>query len=678
MINTKRTAKDIYNANSCNADVIQEGKPLLQSVKSFLPSFGCYALKRLRVAFSELEEHKHICREFTRNTSAVFTTGQSESEIQFKVVPGLLISPDSELNSEAYRISIHQAQITVEAPTVTGVWRAMVFLMTLINQSQTSMLPCGRIEDWPSIALRGIHLDLTFVMYTPDFLMQLLPLFSAMSINTILLDISDKIQLPGYEFLAHPDALPQSFWREFEVEAKRWFIQIIPCVQTFGHMGNYLKHEECKHLRETTESKDVICPSNKKSLSFLRALLKGVRSAFPLCSTMHAGLDEVAYSGSCPHCRRHYTDAGYSGMFVRHVKAVHKMIRQENASMMMWADMLIAYPAIGMEIPKDILIDDWSYFRYRQQEETWFVFAGLRTEDMQAAGDRNDLKKKFPRDLFPIYEKFIWHDKSKKSFKPYPYTQYFLKEGFQVVGSPAIKCFGSHFVIPTYEKRLNNVISFTRELISMKALGVITTNWSPRGTHFFACSLPGYWAGALTAWTGRCPDNLLNAYLSIWMLPNVQTLLDDLRCGGAELSTLSNYEWSDDPEHFAKIEEDKFYRLSEKLSSKPAREKEKRLNELRLMEEAMNRLARKQSNSKSSRWIRSQIQFAAEIVLLKIQEEKLLLSDRPTRSAVHRFISNMRKSQLRVRGVFSNSLAKYSRLALRRVLFDGSINYWCD
>ena len=489
------------------------------------------------------DKYEYLWNEFGSRTGFKISANDKLACIHGIIEDDLIICSNSELNQEAYRIDVSDKQIRVTAPAIEGLWRGMNTLATLLKHKEKERISCGWIEDWPSLPLRGAHLDLTFVMYTPGFLMSLLPRFSSMSINTILLDISDKLIFPKLEFMAHPDALTVDFWKKFESEAHRWFIEIIPVVQTFGHMGNYLKHQQIQSLREKTDSTAVLCPSNDESLDFIANLIDGAKIAFPSCKLIHAGLDEVGYEGQCPNCRHRYARLGYSGVYREHIIKVRKLIHGHGVRMMMWADMLIAYPEVCNDLPLDIIINDWQYLRFGKNEKNWFVFTGARTPDMQASGGLDDLVEKFPADLFKVYDSYIGSGEKELPFKSYPYTKYFMDKGFSVIGSPAVKCFGSHFITPMYDKRLPNVVSFSETLAECGAAGVINTNWSPRGTHALSGSMAGYWAGALAAWTGRCTDKQLNSYLAEWLLPGYRKTMNEYRIIGQQILPLTNYGW---------------------------------------------------------------------------------------------------------------------------------------
>ncbi len=628
--------------------------------------------KPSRISVPGLGGYGHLWADLGKRTGLRVVCNDPEAGIQGVLDGTLVIHVNPGLNREAFWIDASRDRMVVRASTVEGLWRGMNTRATSLTGGVRPIR--GSMKDWPAMSMRGAHLDLTYTMYTPEFLMGLLPQFSALSVNTLLLDISDKLVFPGLETLAHPDALPMDFWRKFGEEATRWFIEVIPTAQTFGHMGNYLKHADVKDLREKPDSSAVLCPSDKRSLEFIERLIDGVRQAFPKSRFIHAGLDEVGYSGQCPRCRGRYARLGYGGIYREHIKRVHRMVRRRGARMMMWADMLVAYPEVCEGLPRDIVINDWQYLRYAGDETTWFVFTGMKTPSMQETGGKDDLDAKFPADLRAEYDAYLCGDDDAAPFKGYPYLRYFLDKGFDVVGSPASKCFGSHFAMPMYEKRLPNVLSFTAELAKNGAMGVINTNWSPRGTHFMAASFPGYVAGALAAWKGNASIGEIDDALGARFLAKRQAVMKDFLTVGRQILTLTRYGWSEDPEHFSMILQDKFKAMETELRALDARKRRSLIASQKQIARAAERLITWGETSCRHPFGR-EVALACGIILIKLREERLLLGgDSP--AAVRLLLKDLRKMRDRVHRAMGKTLAPSSLGALRRVLFDGSFQFW--
>ncbi|KAJ8715596.1 hypothetical protein PYW07_010078 [Mythimna separata] len=126
--------------------------------------------------------------------------------------------------------------------------------------------------------------------------------------------------------------------------AKNLKIEIIPLIQTFGHMEFVLKWNEFAHLRELQNRSKDICPSNPESRQLITTMLKQVIDMHALIYPLqhiHVGCDEVRSLNVCPNCKKRKLKN--IDLFVDHVKEVSSIVKELNPAIkvLMWADMLL-------------------------------------------------------------------------------------------------------------------------------------------------------------------------------------------------------------------------------------------------------------------------------------------------------------------------------------------------
>ncbi|XP_029782817.1 hexosaminidase D isoform X2 [Suricata suricatta] len=125
-------------------------------------------------------------------------------------------------------------------------------------------------------------------------------------------------------------------------------LEVIPLVQTFGHMEFVLKHEALAHLREVALFPNTLNPHEAESLALVGAMISQVMELHPGARWLHVGCDEVYYLGEGETSRRwlqqeHNTKAR---LCLSHMKAVacHVLARHPTTTPLVWDDMLRAIP----------------------------------------------------------------------------------------------------------------------------------------------------------------------------------------------------------------------------------------------------------------------------------------------------------------------------------------------
>ncbi|BGP25894.1 hypothetical protein JCM10295v2_004835 [Rhodotorula toruloides] len=111
-----------------------------------------------------------------------------------------------------------------------------------------------------------------------------------MGSNMLQLYCEDTYQIPGEPFFGYfRGPYTESELREIDDYAFALGIEVIPCIQTLGHLGQMLQWPKYGHLRDTAE---VLLAESEETYAFIEKMIRSISG--PLRSKrIHVGMDEA-------------------------------------------------------------------------------------------------------------------------------------------------------------------------------------------------------------------------------------------------------------------------------------------------------------------------------------------------------------------------------------------------
>lgn len=146
--------------------------------------------------------------------------------------------------------------------------------------------------------------------------------------------------------------------RELDAYAARRHVELVPTLQSLGHMHQWLEHRRYQHLAES-ERRWSISPSVEESYALLDELyseyLPNFRSSF-----FNANCDEPVDLGK--GLSKSWAEReGPSAVFASHLKRVKDLAAKYGKKTMVWADFVFEHrEAIGL-LPEELVLIDWWY-----------------------------------------------------------------------------------------------------------------------------------------------------------------------------------------------------------------------------------------------------------------------------------------------------------------------------
>jgi hypothetical protein len=258
---------------------------------------------------------------------------------------------------DAYRIEIDADGALVEADGPPGLRYAVETLRQLVAGRA---LPACAIDDAPDFAKRGIMLDVSRgKVPTLETLCALVDLCVRLKLNVLMLYVEHT-----FAFRRHPkigagaSPLDAEALRALDTYAAAQHVELVPNLQSLGHMERLLSLREYAPLAETDARWTLACaePGTYRLLADLYdEFLPNFRS--PLFC---ADCDEPWDLGRGKS--KALADAlGPGGLLLDHVKKLDEMARAHRKQLMIWADFVHNHPERIAEFGKDVVFLDWWY-----------------------------------------------------------------------------------------------------------------------------------------------------------------------------------------------------------------------------------------------------------------------------------------------------------------------------
>ncbi|XP_068100411.1 hexosaminidase D-like isoform X2 [Hyperolius riggenbachi] len=200
-------------------------------------------------------------------------------------------------------------------------------------------------KDFSKVRMKLVHLDLKGAAPKVSYYEQIFPLFSKLGANGLLIEYEDMFPFTGeLEVLKSPYAYSEEDLAKILHLAEMNNLEVVPLVQTFGHMEYVLKHDKYRRLREVERYPNSLNPHSTDSLPMLKMILSQVLDKHPMSSWVHIGSDEVFHLGEGQDSKAWLNNnkGDLGKMFLSHLKSVVDFLHNKypDKGQIMWDDML--------------------------------------------------------------------------------------------------------------------------------------------------------------------------------------------------------------------------------------------------------------------------------------------------------------------------------------------------
>lgn len=277
--------------------------------------------------------------------------------------------------NQGYILDISKKGAFLSYSSEAGAYYGFLTWVQLIEEHGTS-LPELVIKDEPDFPSRGVMLDVSRCKVpTMQTLKQLIDRLADMKINQVQLYIEHTFAFDQHQPVWH-DSSPFTHEEILEIDnyCHERFIELVPNLNSFGHLERWLKHPDYRHLAECPENINPGCLApNQDSLRFLEELYDEYLPHFT-SSTFNVGCDETWELGK-GRSKKRAEKTSTTKVYLEFIKKIHKLVSKKGKRMQFWGDIILHQPELIHELPKDIIALNWGYESTHPYEKECPAFA---------------------------------------------------------------------------------------------------------------------------------------------------------------------------------------------------------------------------------------------------------------------------------------------------------------
>lgn len=277
----------------------------------------------------------------------------------------------TKLGVEAYVLVIRKTGIVIRYHAIGGL-RAAVATLRQLTRQYGRRLPCLKISDRPDFARRGVMLDISRGRVpTLATLLDLVEKLAELKINEFQLYTEHTFAYKKYRRIWQSwGALTAAEIRILDARCRSLGIDLVPNQNSFGHLRYFLEDRDLKHLGELdapyeAETKDflrrptTLAPRHPGTLPFLRGLYDELLPNFS-SQFLNVGGDETWDLGK-GQSKKICAIRGKGRVYFGFIRQLHREVSRRKKTMMFWGDIILKYPALIRELPKQIVALNWGY-----------------------------------------------------------------------------------------------------------------------------------------------------------------------------------------------------------------------------------------------------------------------------------------------------------------------------
>ena len=354
--------------------------------------------------------------------------------------------PDSR---EAYTLQVTPQGAEIRAHSSAGIFYGVQTLLQMVEGSGAeAALPEAEVKDWPSLAYRGVMIDFSEgELLRVSEVKRQIDLLARFKANQFYFYSEASIYFDGYDVVNANGRYSKEQVREVIDYARQRHIDVVPCMELYGHMHNLFRYEQFADLGLPRYGGEFD-PRNPRMYKVLDNWIDQTADLFP-SPWYHVGFDEpwsLGKIGVVPGKDPFKT-------FMDVLRHISEKAHSRGKRTLFWADIdqgastLSNHPELLKEVPPGVIACPWIY-------EVRSNYSGF-VEPLAARG--------VPTMVAPG----VW---------------------------------GWNELFPDFHRSFFNINGLTATGRKYHTLGMINTTWTDSRQTIYRLTLPGIAFGAVAAW----------------------------------------------------------------------------------------------------------------------------------------------------------------------------------
>jgi len=187
-------------------------------------------------------------------------------------------------------------------------------------------------------------MDLKGLPPTPRRILELLNVIAAARYNLLLVEWEDMFPWTIDHAFRNPTAYSDAEVIESCRGAAERGIEVVPLVQSLGHMETFLSPRRYHHLREVDHLADTLHPLAEGAVDLIRRMIDDVLRLMPNAKYFHLGGDEAPKLGVHPASQKFVEQHGKAALYLKHVEPLLDHLANRGIRPILWHDMMHDWP----------------------------------------------------------------------------------------------------------------------------------------------------------------------------------------------------------------------------------------------------------------------------------------------------------------------------------------------